>query len=76
MGTERRYGFREDQGLVTERMLETGMKSCVHASRKNTGAADFEDAVAFWSKKFVALKNDRAVARRKRGIQERVVSTG
>jgi len=47
MATERRYGFREDQGLVTERMPETGINSCVHASRKNTGAADFEDAVAF-----------------------------
>jgi len=37
---------------------------------------DLEDAVAFWSKKFEALKNDRAAARRKRGIQERVVSAG
>ena len=62
--------------MVTERMPETGMNSWVHASRKNTGAADFEDAVAFWSKKFEALKNDSAAARRKRGIQERVVSAG
>jgi hypothetical protein len=57
-------------------MPETGMKSCVHASRKKTGAADLEAAVAFWSRKFEALKNDTAAAKRKRGIQEKVVSAG